>query len=178
MDTPATEATGDDVIVTLRTAQQHQVNLSIIADQKANIVIGFALIFFSVVQSQIFAKEFTEKVYFLPLTALSLTVFFSLFLAILVVLPRTAKVNLNVPADMPNPLFFGFFSSFSQEEYTDYMLSSLDSNERARKLLIQDIYQIGAVLKRKYQLLRMSYMALAFGALLSIVILVLKLIMS
>ncbi|NQV16776.1 hypothetical protein HQ531_15035 [bacterium] len=37
-NTPA----GQDIIHTLRTAQQHQVTLSLIADQKANIIIGFA----------------------------------------------------------------------------------------------------------------------------------------
>ena len=75
-----------DIIHTLRTAQQHQVTLSMIADQKANIIIGFALIFFSVIQSQMFSTEFSNQIYFIPLSALSLTVFFSFFLA--TVLPR------------------------------------------------------------------------------------------
>lgn len=167
-----------DIIHTLRTAQQHQANLSIVADQKANIVIGFALIFFSVIQSQIFAKEFSEQVYFLPLVALSLTVFLSFFIAVLVVLPRTKSVALDHPSEMPNPLFFGFFASFSQKEYTDYMLTTVTDNETARRLMVQDIYQIGVVLKRKYQLLRWSYLALAVGALLSVVVLILRLIIS
>ena len=35
-----------DIIYAVRTAQQHQVQLSLMADQKANILIGFSLIFF------------------------------------------------------------------------------------------------------------------------------------
>ncbi|MCF7808141.1 MAG: DUF5706 domain-containing protein [Candidatus Marinimicrobia bacterium] len=165
-----------DIIHTLRTAQQHQVTLSMIADQKANIIIGFALIFFSVIQSQMFSEEFSDKIYFIPLSALSLTVFFSFFLAILVVLPRIQrKATFSKPEEMPNPLFFGFFSSFSEKEYTDYMVETLDSNAAAREMMIKDMYQIGAVLKKKYQLLSISYMALAVGALLSVLVLILKL---
>ncbi|MCF7824913.1 MAG: DUF5706 domain-containing protein [Candidatus Marinimicrobia bacterium] len=169
------EADGQDIIHTLRTAQQHQVTLSLVADQKANIIIGFALIFFSVIQSQMFSNEFSNKIYFWPLSALSLTVFTSFFMAILVVLPRFKSSGLEKPKDMPNPLFFGFFASFSEREYTDYMIKTLDGNAAAREMLIKDLYQIGVVLKKKYQLLRVSYMLLAVGALLSVVVLAIKL---
>jgi len=77
---------------------------------------------------------------------------------------------------MPNPLFFGFFASFTQTAYTEFMMETVNSNEAARELMIIDIYQIGVVLKKKYQLLRYSYMLLAVGALLSVLVLVLKLI--
>lgn len=167
---------GQDIIHTLRTAQQHQVTLSLIADQKANIIIGFALIFFSVIQSQMFSKEFGSQIYFIPLTALSLTVFVSFFLAILVVLPRIKNTGFAKPADMPNPLFFGFFASFSESEYSDYMIKRVNSNQAARELMIKDLYQIGVVLKKKYLLLRYSYMLLAVGAFLSVLVLILKLI--
>ena len=165
-----------DIIHTLRTAQQHQVTLSIIADQKANIIIGFALLFFSVIQTQIFAKEFTNQVYFWPLTALSITVFVSLFFAIMVVLPRfKATKKQEALHEMPNPLFFGFFSSFTQDEYTNYMMDHIQNNETARRLMIQDMYQIGIILAKKYELLRISYLSLSAGAGLSVVVLVLKL---
>lgn len=164
-----------DIIHTLRTAQQHQVTLSMIADQKANIIIGFALIFFSVIQSQMFSDTFMDALYFFPLSALALTVFVSFVLALLVVLPRFKRGQvLDKPSQMPNPLFFGFFASFSQAEYTDYMMETVTSNEVARRLMVQDLYQIGVILKKKYELLRFSYLSLAIGALLSVVILIIK----
>ena len=167
-----------DIIHTLRTAQQHQVTLSMIADQKANIIIGFALIFFSVIQSQMFSKEFMDAMYFYPISALALTVFISFFLAILVVLPRFKRGHVyTAPSQMPNPLFFGFFASFTQAEYTDYMMDTVNSNEAARRLMVQDLYQIGVILKKKYELLRFSYLSLAIGALLSVVVLIIKLLL-
>lgn len=168
--------TEQDIIHTLRTAQQHQVTLSIFADQKANIIIGFALIFFSVIQSQMFSTEFKDDVFFIPLSGLALTVFVSFFLAVLVVLPRFKRgVAYSKPSEMPNPLFFGFYSAFTQTEYSDYMMDTLTSNDAARRLLVKDLYQIGVVLKKKYELLRYSYLCLAFGALLSVIILIIKL---
>ncbi len=165
-----------DIIHTLRTAQQHQVTLSMIADQKANIIIGFALIFFSVIQSQIFSAEFVNDVYFFPISALALTVFISFFLAIMVVLPRFKRGHVySQPSQMPNPLFFGFFASFTQAEYTDYMMDTVNNNEAARRLMVQDLYQIGVILQKKYELLRFSYLSLAIGALLSSVVLIIKL---
>ncbi len=44
VDRPAGEST-QDVIQALRTAHQHQVQLNVLADQKANINIGFTLFF-------------------------------------------------------------------------------------------------------------------------------------
>lgn len=167
-----------DIIHTLRTAQQHQVTLSIIADQKANIIIGFALIFFSVIQSQMFSEAFMDATYFFPLSALALTVFISFVLALFVVLPRFKRGHaLAKPSQMPNPLFFGFFSSFSQSEYTDYMMETVNNNEAARRLMVQDLYQIGVILKKKYELLRFSYLSLAIGALISVAILIIKLLL-
>jgi len=168
-----------DIIHTLRTAQQHQVTLSMIADQKANIIIGFALIFFSVIQSEMFSENFLDAMYFFPISALALTVFISFFLALLVVLPRFKRGHvLTEPSQMPNPLFFGFFASFSESEYTDYMMETVNNNEAARRLMVQDLYQIGVILKKKYELLRFSYLSLAIGAMISLVVLIIKLLLA
>jgi hypothetical protein len=165
-----------DVIYALRTAQQHQSQLSLVADQKANIVIGFSLIFLSVIQSQMFSEGFDEKFYFIPMIAMSLLIFIAFFMAILVVLPRTRTDEMKRPEDMPNPLFFGFFASLPEKDYVDYMLRLLVDNPSARVLLLKDIYQIGVVLKKKYRLLRYSYILLAFGALFSVIIFGIKLV--
>jgi len=165
-----------DVVYALRTAQQHQSQLSLVADQKANIVIGFSLIVLSVIQSQMFSEGFDEKFYFIPMIAMSLLIFVAFFMAILVVLPRTRTVEFRRPEEMPNPLFFGFFASLPEATYVDYMLETLVDNSSARALLLKDIYQIGVVLKKKYRLLRYSYILLALGALLSVIIFGIKLV--
>ena len=158
-----------DVIYALRTAQQHQVQLSLVADQKANIIIGVTMIFLSAIQSQLFSSEFSTKIYFIPLIVLSIMISIAFFSAILVVLPRINQYNFKSPEDMPNPLFFGHFTSFDQKTYSNYLLGILIDNASARKLLTGDIYQIGLVLKKKYALLKYSYTFLASGVLIFVI---------
>ncbi|HEX5485234.1 MAG TPA: Pycsar system effector family protein, partial [Limnobacter sp.] len=75
--------------------------------------------------------------------------------------------------DAPNPMFFGFFTQFSQSEFSDYAASVLQHDQHARALLIRDIYQIGHILRRKYKGLRIAYLlqsvslVILFGAVLS-----------
>jgi len=166
-----------DVIYTLRTAQQHQVQLSLIADQKANIIIGVTMIFLSAIQSQLFSNDFSSKVYFLPLIVLSIMISIAFFTAILVVLPRISNYKFKTPEEMPNPLFFGHYASLDEKTYSSYMLNLLKDNTSARELLIKDTYQIGLVLKKKYALLKYSYMFLATGVLIFVLALAIKFIL-
>ena len=46
----------DEVITALRSVQQSQVRLNVLADQKANINIGFALLFITLSQSPLVAE--------------------------------------------------------------------------------------------------------------------------
>ena len=163
-----------DVIYALRTAQQHQVQLSLVADQKANIIIGVTMIFLSAIQSQLFSNDFSSKIYFLPLIVLSIMISISFFTAILVVLPRISNYKFNSAKEMPNPLFFGHYASLSEEAYVDHMQEILKDNASARTLLVKDVYQIGCVLKKKYKLLKYSYMFLATGVLVFVLALAVK----
>ena len=62
---------------------------------------------------------------------------------------------------MPNPYFFGFFTKFDENEYLDYISGKLKDDKSARELLAKDIYQIGLILRKKYILLKYTYI-LAF----------------
>jgi hypothetical protein len=130
----------DDVIVALRTVQQNQVRLNVLADQKANINIGFTLLFIT------------------------------LTLALLVVAPRVGGTRIREPGQMANPFYFGMFTQVEQDSYVNYMLETLQHDLDARRMLLVDIYQIGRVLQRKYRLLRFSYGFLALAAILSAVL--------
>jgi hypothetical protein len=163
-----------DIVYALRTAQQHQVQLSLMADQKANILIGFSLIFFSILHASLFKEDIVDKFYFIPLIVLSLMFCLSFFMAVLVLMPRVKIQKIEKPEDMPNPLFFGFFSMFTQEEYIKYMTEYVSNNDVARELIMKDIYQIGVVLKRKYKLLRNSYGFITIGVVLTICIIVVQ----
>jgi len=146
-----------DVIYVLRTTQQHHVMLGMIADQKANIILGAFLIFITVTQS-LFEKNTMDDT---PIWILSAFFTLSALFALLVIAPRFRSIN---PKTRPsNLLFFGSFAVMKQDEYIDTLKNNLQNNEQARTLIMKDIYQIGKVLDKKYTNLKFSYLCLGMG---------------
>lgn len=151
-----------DVIYVLRTTQQHHVMLSMIADQKANIILGAFLIFITVTQKISGSDEN------LGLSMWVLTGFFTLsaLFALMVIAPRFR--NKKTQGSNGNLLFFGSFSQMAQEDYIEQLNAQLQDNTQARHLMMKDIYQIGQILDKKYNNLRYSYIALALGIISSV----------
>lgn len=132
--------------------------LGMIADQKADIILGAFLIFMTVTQSVL------EKHSQYGISIWILSAFFTLsaIFALLVITPRFR--NPKPDSDRPsNLLFFGSFSTLSQDSYIDALTDKLQNNEQARTLIMKDIYQIGKVLDKKYVNLRLSYLSLGTG---------------
>jgi len=163
-----------EVITTMRTVQQSQVQLNVLADQKANINIGFTLLFLSLNQSSMVADAATEGGARWGVVLVTVLIAVSLTLALLVVSPRTNRLRIREPQQMGNPFYFGMFTQLDQGTYVDYMLTQLKQDKHARRMMLVDVYQIGCVLKRKYRLLRFSYSFLALSALLSAALFVYK----
>ena len=168
----------DDVIVALRTAQQHQVQLNLLADQKANINIGFTLFFITLSQSQLSLIEDEQQFFRFGFMLLILSIATSLLLAMVVVLPRTGKTKIQKPEQMSNPFYFGMFSQLKQDDYVSYLSERLYDNAAAQRMLATDIYQIGTVLKRKYRLLRFSYGFLALAIVIAVILFIFKILIA
>jgi len=88
-------------------------------------------------------------------------------LAIWVIMPKTiGQFNETRTENIPNIFFFGFFTSFSEDEYLDYLTHRLNGNGSARYHLAKDLYQIGAVLRSKYVLVKYAYSVAILGVIL------------
>ncbi len=165
-----------DIIYALRTAHQNQTQLNLMADQKANILVGTIVIFLTFLMTRYNISDLNDHWLILLLSSIILLEMVSLLLGIMVIKPRAKwsghKLNIN---EMPNPLFFGFFTSFSEQNYIDFMQQKLTDNHSARELLLKDIYQIGQVLKRKFRLLKYAYNFSALGISLGLIAIGLKL---
>ena len=160
----------NDVIQTLRTAHQNQTQLNLMADQKANILIGTLVLVYTVVLTRIPTLLTEPSAWFWPLIVLMVVQLVPLVLTVLVLIPKnihgTASESIQ---HIQNPLFFGFFSRYAESQYVDYMQSQLTDNEQARAMLIKDLYQIGVILRRKYRLLRWAYLTALMGLFLPLV---------
>lgn len=157
----------NDVIQALRTAHQNQTQLNLMADQKANILIGTLALMFTVVITRLLTLAENDALWVTLLVFITMQMV-SLILTVMVLIPKNIRGK--TPTDIKhiqNPLFFGFFTQYTQQQYSDYMHAILVDNESARQLIINDMYQIGVILRRKYRLLKWAYFSALLGVLVS-----------
>jgi hypothetical protein len=138
----------------VRTAQQINVQLSAMADQKASILMGAAFVIFTIAINQ--AHGTLPP---LPLLILGAS-------AVLAIMPAAGTK----PRGAANLLFFGTFAQLAEEEFTEAMLDVLRSDEASYRAMLRDMHQNGLVLaRRKYRMLAYAYRALLAGMTASLV---------
>jgi hypothetical protein len=145
----------------LRTAQQHHVSLSIMADTKANIIITVSSIVLT-----LSVGKFPEQE--LRLSVLTLVFFTSLalLLAILAVLPKYRPFKLTTVELPPafNLFFMGHFSALSRERFLAEVARSMRTDGSIYAAMANDIYSLGTYLaQHKYRYLRWSYLSFLCG---------------
>lgn len=155
----------NSVDVLLRTAQQHHVALSSMADTKANIIITVS----SIVLTLSLGKMSDAS---LRLSMLTL-IFFSLaalLLAILAVLPKYRPLKIDdiaIPENF-NLIFFGHFATLSRKHFLTEFAKTLESSGISYLTLANDVYSLGSYLARhKYRYLRWSYLCFLLGFILA-----------
>ncbi|TDR48606.1 hypothetical protein DFR29_101226 [Tahibacter aquaticus] len=145
----------------LRTAQQHHVQLSAMADTKANIIITVSSIVLTLSLGKL--TDPSLRVAVLILTGFTLL---ALLLAILAVLPKYRPLRLHseeLPAHF-NLLFFGHFSELSRERFLDEVARVLKPDGAIYEAQAKDLYSLGLYLARhKYRYLRLSYLFFLAG---------------
>jgi hypothetical protein len=145
----------------LRTAQQHHVALSSMADTKANIIITVSSIVLTLSLGR--ATDPNLRIAVLILTGFTLV---ALLLAILAVLPKYRPLKLQ-STDLPeyfNLLFFGHFAELSRERYLVEIAKILKPDGSIYATQAADLYSLGVYLSRhKYRYLRFSYLFFLMG---------------
>jgi hypothetical protein len=146
----------------LRTAQQHHVALSSMADTKANIVITMSSIVLTLTMARLNDPDLRTAA--LILGAFTLL---ALLLAILAVLPKYQPPKLNPDGSLPahfNLLFFGHFGQLSRERYLEEVAHALARDGSPYATWAADIYSLGVYLAHyKYRYLRLSYLFFLSG---------------
>jgi hypothetical protein len=146
--------TGDNL---LRTIQQHHVQLSVMADTKANILITVS----SIVLTLVLGKMNDPGLRAAMLT-LAAFVLVALLLAVIAVLPKYRPLRLPPGSDLPaqfNLLFFGHFAELSRDRFLAEMAQALKPDGSVYAAMARDVYAIGYYLAHyKYRYLRLSYL--------------------
>ncbi|RZN84257.1 MAG: HD domain-containing protein [Winogradskyella sp.] len=157
-----------------RVALKNHITLSDIADTKANILLSVNAIIISVALSNLLPKlDNPSNAYLIYPTLIFLTfTVICIVLSVLATRPNVTKGEFtkeDVANKKVNLLFFGNFHQMSLSEFEWAMQEMMKDKEYLYGSLTKDLYFLGLVLNRKYNLLRITYSVFMVGIVVSVI---------
>jgi predicted metal-dependent HD superfamily phosphohydrolase len=149
-----------------RTTSRNHLDLSSMADNKANIMISVNSIIVSILLTVLFRKfeEFPNLI--IPTVILTTVCLLTIVFAILSTRPNvtTGKFTKeDLLQNRANLLFFGNFHRMTLQDYEWGVKEIMKDSDLLYSSMIKDIYFLGNVLGKKYRFLRISYNIFMYG---------------
>ena len=155
-----------------RLTSKNHLDLSGMADTKANIMISVNSIIISILIGGLMQKLDTNPHLVVPTIILLVVNLGSMIFAILSIRPNITNglfTRDDIENHRTNLLFFGNFHKMKREDYHWGMNRLMENAAFLYSNLIDDIYFLGVVLARKYSLLRYSYNIFMYGIVVAVV---------
>lgn len=141
-------------------------NLSAVADQKSNLMLGINTIIITIILSVLIPQLDASPQFVVPTFALLAVCLSSLVLATLSTRPKvsTGEVTLDdIRNKRSNLLFFGNFYKMKLDDYQWGVLEMVKDPDFQHSSMTRDLYFFGKALARKYQYLTICYNVFMFG---------------
>jgi len=161
---------GRGVETMFRLTARSQINLSSIADNKANILISISSIILTVLVSSGVGRISDFPVMTLPAIVFIATCLITIIFAILSTRPKISSGKFtkeDIHNQKVNLLFFGNFYNMNAEEYEWAVKEMMKDSNYLYSSMIRDQYSLGRVIGKKYRLLRIAYTVFMVGIILS-----------
>ena len=155
-----------------RTTSANHIDLSSMADSKANILISVNSIIISIVASLLIGKLDTNPQMVIPTLTLISVCLATIILSILATRPKVTSGTFtqeDVEAKRVNLLFFGNFHGVGLDDYENGVYSMMQDPDYLYSSLIRDIYFLGNVLGKKYRYLRIAYNIFMYGLIVTVI---------
>ncbi len=149
-----------------RLTSKNHIDLSSMADTKANIMISVNSIILSILIGGLMQKLDTNPHLVVPTITLLAVNLATMIFAILSIRPNITNglfTRDDIENHRTNLLFFGNFHKMKREDYHWGMNRLMENSNFLYSNLIDDVYFLGVVLARKYRLLRWSYNIFMYG---------------
>ncbi|MPQ46542.1 HD domain-containing protein [Marinifilum sp. N1E240] len=150
---------------------RNQINLSSIADSKANLMISVNAIIISAIF--FIFKNIGEVPHFIiPCIILLIVCLFTITYSVMATRPIVTDGKFteeDVKKKKVNLLFFGNFHNMDLEVYSKALKGMITDYDELYDSLIKDQYYLGKVLGKKYRFLRTSYTIFMFGLIFSVI---------
>lgn len=158
-----------------RSVYRNHINLSAIADNKANMMTGINAILISLFLSLLTYGALFSRIpmILMPIAVFVLSALVSLYFSVSAATPRVTKLNKNEKDLMKarkNIAFFGNFSNLTIDQFEEAMDAMLRNDELLYGNMSRDLYYLGKALNIKYKLLRISYIVFLAGFISSVLI--------
>ncbi len=143
-----------------RTSYRVNMDLTSLADSKANIMISINGLMVSILIASIAPKIDSNSWLLIPTSVFLVGCLISLIFAVLSARPRVQSRNISLEESRrhhTNILFFGNFAHLTEADFKVAMKERMLDPVALYEMMMADIYGVGSVLQRKYQLLRASY---------------------
>ncbi|NND71488.1 MAG: hypothetical protein HKN43_07905 [Rhodothermales bacterium] len=154
-----------------RTAYRTHLDLTALADTKANIMISINGLILSIILASIAPKIDSNNWLLIPTVVVLISCMTAIIYAVLAARPRVNATLIDldkVRNNSTNILFFGNYASLSEDDYVDGMISLLTNTDNLYTNMMRDIYGMGKVLTKKFELLRKSYTFFMYGLSISV----------
>lgn len=146
----------------MRAVQFHHVQLSSMADVKANMLLTMSSVVLTLCLPQVVKNTHLWPLYILISFCL-VTICLAAY-AVMPKLPPSGQSQPDVQDPSFNVLFFGDFTRLSQAQFENTMQEIMSDPSRAYGAQVREIYLLGAFLaKKKYRFLRLGYIFFIAG---------------
>lgn len=143
-----------------RSAYRVQMDLTSLADNKANMMISINGIIMSIIIAAVAPKLDANPWLLLPTALLLVGSLVSIVFAILAARPRVSHLPISL-TDLRhsegNILFFGNFANMREDEFVEGMQEMMEDKSFVYDTMIRNLHALGCVLNRKFGLLRVAY---------------------
>lgn len=158
-----------------KTTLRNQIDLTNIADNKANIMLSInsALITVGITLLAGQLKEESNQYLIYPFAVLMLTCILSIVFATLATRPAKmpGKTDLSkIGNGNTNLFFFGNFFKMPQSEYRSGLKQIVENDELLDKTIVNDLYYLGLSLGRKYSRLHTTYSVFMIGMVTTVIV--------
>ena len=164
---------GRGVETMYRTTYRTHVNLSSIADNKANIMLSINAIIISIVFSNLVPRLTSEPHLQLPTAALVLTCLIAIVYATLSTRPKITEgkfTRKDIEEKKSNLLFFGNFYNMDLKDYEWGVEEMIKDENFLYSSMTRDIYWLGKVLAKKYRYLSICYGVFMYGLIITVLV--------
>ncbi len=154
-----------------RLTSRNHLQLSAMADNKANILISVNSIIISIIISGLIKTLDNHPHLVIPTYMILVVNVVTIVFAILALRPNVTKgkfTRKDIEKKNTNLLFFGNFHGMTRDDYKWGMVEMMNDSNYLYSSLIDDIYFLGKVLGKKYRLLRFSYNIFMYGIIIAV----------